>query len=103
MREELINKISYDILNRPNVTWGNVIKEVELYFPLLEDTIRNFYEFYSLESSDCPLFSLYYFIKEGQTCFTDSASEYKEMLTIIEKKLNTKFDIKIKNIGYYSK
>lgn len=95
MREELINRISLDILHEYETNWAVVQAKVAEYAVLLDDSIRNFYEM-QMPSSDCPLFALCYYLESGDYGGEGLQAE----LDKLEARINEKFNVEIRDYGY---
>lgn len=87
-RVELMNRISQDILDMPEIPFEAVQRLVNEYADLLEPVIRNFYEVQTM-GEEAPLFQLCYYLKHGKDNFgfedEEFNAEVKSLKTIVEK------------------
>jgi hypothetical protein len=99
MREALVNKISEDIVIEYETNWGDIERRVGEYASLLEDEMRNFYEM-QMGTGPCPLFALCYYLGTGKDNFGFTDDEFQDELDKLEEKVNEKFNVDIRELGY---
>ena len=78
-RVELANMISEDLLKeytREGMTFDDLGDRIEVYSKRLNTTVRNFYEVESM-NNECPLFQLFYYLKNGADSFRLTEKEFE--------------------------
>ena len=94
-RVELINKVSYDILNKYNAPIVRLVKkEVEEYSKLFENVIKNYYELETM-GEECPLFQLCYYTRVGKDNFGMEEEEFNQKIETLRIKTNKMFDVEM--------
>jgi len=97
MSEQLINKVSLSIL-KSNDNLVDIKKEVTEYSVLFEDTIRNAYEYLTMDTL-CPLFVLVYAIEQGADNFCESDEEFSERLSELKSAFTVTFGLDYDSIN----